>query len=149
MLTRVAAYSTPLTSLPVTTNDVTRGYDRRAVEFFAAHRHLPPSPPVPVAGFVHRPLWHQSDQRGIVADRCAAGGRWSSDDYWAYSSTPSDATVTPPCDVRRRYHVTTPSPADVTDLVVKDERLTTVPPGMVAYAGLFAVYCTLYMHCDS
>ena len=131
----VAAYSSQVTSLPVT-SDVTRGgYDRRDVDFFA-HRHLTPSPTVP-AGFSQALLWHQPVERGSVADRCAPGARWP-DDYWAWSSTPCDATVTPPGDARRRYHVTMSSSADVTDLVVKDERLTSVPSGMVAYAGLFS-----------
>jgi len=134
-----AAYSSPpLTSLPVATNDVTREYDpnlRRTVEYYAQH-HFQPSPPAS-AGFSHPSVGHNGSQRVTVPDRCPSGpprGPWL-DDYWAYSSMPCDATVTSSCEARRRYHVTTPSPVDVTELVVKDERLTSVPSGMVAYAG--------------
>jgi len=105
-------------------NDVTRGYDpagRRTGEFFGRH-HVQSSPPVS-AGFSHRPTQHAG-----VSDRCPVSrGPWL-DDYWPYSSAPSDKS-------RLRYHVTMTSPADVTDLVVKEERLTPVPCGMVTYAG--------------
>ena len=125
----------PLTSLPATTHDVTREYDpnpRRTVDFYAAH-HIQPSPPAS-AGFSHPSLGHNGAQCGTVPNRCPARSPWL-DDYWAYSATPCDATVTSSCEARRRYHVTIPSPVDVTDLVVKDERLRSVPSGMVAYAG--------------
>lgn len=142
-LFRFAAYvSPPLTSLPVTTNDVTRGFDpdpRRAVEFFAHHRRLQPSPPTPAAGFSGHPsLVHRDSRRGSVPDTCpngSAGSPWPPDDYWVYSSAPCGATVTSSCEARRRYHVTTPSPVDVSDLGVKDERLTNTSSGVVAYAG--------------
>ena len=134
-----AAYSSPsLTSLPVSTNDVKREYDpnpRRTVDFYGYH-HLQPSPPASAGlTFSHPALGHLGAQRGTVQDRCPLRGPWL-DDYWPYSSTPCDATVTSSCEARRRYHVTSPSPVDVTDLV-KDERLTSVPPGMVAYAGQY------------
>jgi len=144
-----AAYSSSLTSLPAATNDVTRGYDpavRRASVDFLVHGHLAPSPPVPAGFGRHPPQWRRTAaaavERGNVSDRCAAGpGRWPADDYWAYSSS-----TTPPCHdaavARRRYHVTTPP--DVTDLVAKDERFTSVPPGMVAYAGLSATLYVIY-----
>ena len=141
----LAAYSSPpLTSLPAPTNDITRGYDPnpgRAVDFFAHHRHLQPSPPAPVV-FNHPSLANHDAGRGAVPDRCANAPTRSPwpDDYWAYSSTPCGAPVTSSCEARRRYHVTTPSPVDVTDIVVKDERLSSVSAGMVAYAGQSVVF---------
>ena len=131
-----SAYSSPpLTSLPATTNDVTRGaYDpnpRRRADFFPHRGRVQPSPPS-AAGFHHPLLGHHDARRGaVLLDRCPPSGPWP-DDYWAYTTTP----VTSSCEGRRRYHVTTPSPVDVSDISVTDERLTSVPSGMVAYAGL-------------
>jgi len=115
---------------------VTREYNpnpRRTADFYAAH-HLQPSPPAS-AGFIHPSLGVNGAQYGTAPNRCAARSPWIDlDDYWAYSTTPCDATVTSSCETRRRYHVTAPSPDDVTDLV-KNERIQGVPSGMVAYAG--------------
>jgi len=103
-------------SLPVTSrpNDVTRGYDPRRSQLDSFTNHGPS---------LQAAHHHQ-------AARCPPP-HWP-DDYWsAYSSS------TLPVTSSRCYHHVTSS-ADVTDVVVKDDRLTTsVQTGMVAYAGQF------------